>query len=210
MRTSYRTGTIVSRILVYSFLVILVVITLIPVWMLIVNATRSTVEIQQGISLLPSKYLVSNYKILLSKGLDLPRGFLNSVTIAVLTTVIAVYFGMLTAYGIVAYNFKGKRTLYNMIIVLVMIPMQLSIIGFYQWMSKLGLTDSYASLILPSIASAGSVFFAKQYLDSIMIQDLIDAGRIDGATELGIFHRIMLPIAKPGMFTMGIFAFVAA
>jgi multiple sugar transport system permease protein len=77
-------------------------------------------------------------------------------------------------------------------------------------MSKLGLTDSYASLILPSIASAGSVFFAKQYLDSIMISELIDAGRIDGATELGIFHRIMLPIAKPGMFTMGIFAFVGA
>ncbi len=91
-----------------------------------------------------------------------------------------------------------------------MIPMQLSIIGFYQWMSKLGLTDSYASLILPSIASAGSVFFAKQYLDSIMIQDLIDAGRIDGATELGIFHRIMLPIAQPGRFPMGIFAFVAS
>jgi len=88
--------------------------------------------------------------------------------------------------------------------------MQLSIIGFYQWMSKLGLTDSYASLILPSIASAGSVFFAKQYLDSIMIQDLIDAGRIDGASELGIFHRIMIPIALPGMFTMGIFAFVAS
>lgn len=97
-----------------------------------------------------------------------------------------------------------------MIIVLVMIPMQLSIIGFYQWMSKLGLTDSYASLILPSIASAGTVFFAKQYLDSIMISELIDAGRIDGATEFGIFHRIMLPIAKPGMFTMAIFAFVAS
>lgn len=210
MKTSYRTNTIISRIFVYLFLVILVVITLIPVWMLIVNSTRSTVEIQQGISLLPSKYLISNYKILLSKGLDLPRGFLNSVTIAVLTTVIAVYFAMLTAYGIVGYNFKGKKTLYNMIIVLVMIPMQLTIIGFYQWMSKLGLTDSYASLILPSIASAGGVFFAKQYLDSIMIQDLIDAGRIDGASELGIFHRIMLPIAKPGMFTMGIFAFVGA
>ncbi len=210
MRTNYRSMTILSRVLVYLFLVILVVITLLPVWMLIVNATRSTVEIQQGISLLPSKYLVTNYKILLSKGLDLPRGFFNSITIAVLTTVIAVYFSMLTAYGIVGYNFKGKKFLYNMIIVLVMIPMQLSIIGFYQWMSKLGLTDSYASLILPSIASAGTVFFAKQYLDSIMIQDLIDAGRIDGASEFGIFHRIMIPLAVPGMFTMGIFAFVAA
>jgi multiple sugar transport system permease protein len=77
-------------------------------------------------------------------------------------------------------------------------------------MVKLGLDDSYAALILPSIASAGSVFFAKQYLESIMLQDLIDAGRIDGASEIGIFHRIMLPIAVPGMFTMAIFAFVAS
>jgi multiple sugar transport system permease protein len=117
---------------------------------------------------------------------------------------------MLTAYGLVVYKFKGNKTLYNFILILVMIPMQLSIIGFYQWMTKLGLDDNYASLILPSIASAGSVFFAKQYLESIMIQDLIDAGRIDGASELSIFHRIMLPIAVPGMFTMGIFAFVAS
>jgi len=88
--------------------------------------------------------------------------------------------------------------------------MQLSIIGFYQYMSRFGLTDNYLSLILPSIASAGAVFFSKQYLESIMIQDLIDAGRIDGASELGIFHRIMFPIAIPGAFTLGIFTFVAA
>lgn len=200
----------ISRALIYIFLAILLIITIIPVWILLVNATRSTVEIQQGISLLPSRFLLSNYGILLSKGLDLPLGFTNSLIIALSTTVITVYFSMLTAYGIVVYNFKGKKVFYNSIILLVMIPMQLSIIGFYQWMSKLGLDDNYLSLILPSIASAGSVFFCKQYLDSIVIHDLIDAGRIDGASELGIFHRIMLPIATPGMFTLGIFAFVAS
>jgi len=88
--------------------------------------------------------------------------------------------------------------------------MQLSIIGFYQFMSRLGLTDNYASLILPAVASAFAVFFGKQYLESVVIQELIDAARIDGASELGIFHRIMLPIAVPGAFTLGIFAFVAS
>jgi ABC-type glycerol-3-phosphate transport system permease component len=121
-----------------------------------------------------------------------------------------VYFSMLTAYGIVVYEFVGKRFLYNSILVLVMIPLQLSIIGFYHYMSQIGLADNYLSLILPSIASAGSVFFAKQYLESVVIQDLIDAGRIDGSSELGIFHRIMLPIAAPGAFTLGIFAFVGS
>jgi multiple sugar transport system permease protein len=210
MNITNRTKLKINRFFVYLFLIILVIVTLTPLWLLIVNATRSTLEIQQGISLLPSKYLISNYKILLSKGLDLPLGFMNSLTIAVLTTVLTVYFSMLTAYGIVGYNFKGKKAFFNTILVLVMIPMQLTIIGFYQWMTKLGLNDNYASLILPSIASAGSVFFAKQYLDSIILQDLIDAGRIDGASELGIFHNIMLPIAVPGMFTMAIFAFVAS
>jgi len=206
----YRFSLNLSRVLIYLFLVILLVITLVPVWLLIVNATRSTLQIQQGLSFLPSSYMASNYKILLSKGLDLPRGFLNSFVIAGATTLITVYFSMLTAYGVVAYDFKGKKFLYNFILVLVMIPMQLSIIGFYHYMVKLGLDDNYLSLILPSIASAAAVFFCKQYLEGVMIQDLIDAGRIDGCNELGIFHRIMFPLAAPGAFTLGIFTFVAA
>lgn len=210
MKSNYRLSTTILRIFIYIFLAILLVVTIIPVWMLIVNATRSTVQIQQGISMLPSTYTISNYKILLSKGLDLPKGFFNSLYISAMTTLFTVYFSMLTSYGLVVYEFPGKKFLYNFILVLVMIPMQLSIIGFYQWMAKLGLDDSYWSLILPSIASAGSVFFTKQYLESIMIHDLIDAGRIDGASELGIFHRIMFPIAAPGAFTLGIFAFVGA
>jgi multiple sugar transport system permease protein len=153
---------------------------------------------------------MENYNILLGRGLNLWQGFSNSLFVSVTSTILSVYFALLTAYGIVVYDFPGKKALYNFILVLVMIPMQLSIIGFYQYMSKLGLTDNYASLILPTIASAGTVFFAKQYLESMVIQELIDAGRIDGASELGIFHRIMMPIAAPGAFTMAIFAFVAS
>ena len=207
---NYKLNLNVSRFFIYLFLVLLLVVTIIPVWLLIVNSTRSTTEIQQGISILPSRYLITNYKILLSKGLDLPLGFANSIFISATTTIVTVYFSFLTAYGLVVYNFKGKKFFYNAILVLVMIPMQLSIIGFYQYMARLGLDDNYASLILPSIASAGAVFFAKQYLESIMIHDLIDAGRIDGASELGIFHKIMFPIAIPGAFTAGIFAFVGS
>ncbi len=207
---NYRLSTNLTRAFIYIVLILLVIITIVPIWMLIVNATRSTTEIQNGISLIPSTHMFENYRVLLSKGLNLPRGFLNSLQISVLTTIVTVYFSMLTAYGLVAYEFKGKKFLYNSILVLVMIPMQLSIIGFFRFMSKLGLTDSYASLILPSIASAASVFFSKQYLESIILQDLIDAGRIDGCSELGIFHKIMFPIAAPGAFTLGIFAFVGS
>jgi multiple sugar transport system permease protein len=206
----YKFNTQVMRLLVYIFLLALLVVTIVPIWLLIVNATRSTTEIQQGISILPSTHLAENYRILLSKGLNLPRGFANSLFVAVASTAVTVYFSLLTAYGLVIYEFKGKRLFSNFIVVLVMIPMQLSIIGFYQYMSRLGLTDNYASLILPLIANAGGVFFGKQYLESMLIQDLIDAARIDGASELGIFHLIMMPLAAPGAATMGIFAFVAS
>ena len=210
MFQSYRFNTILMRIFVYAVLIILLVVTIVPIWLLIVNATRSTSEIQQGISILPSTHLLDNYDILLGRGLNMVRGFSNSLFVAVASTIITVYFSLLTAYGIVVYNFKGKQFFSNFIVLLVLIPMQLSIIGFYQYMSRLGLTDNYASLILPLIANAGAVFFGKQYLESMIIHELIDAARIDGASELGIFHRVMMPIAAPGAATMGIFAFVAS
>lgn len=210
MISRYRFGTYVIRTFVYAFLILLLIITILPIWMLIVNATRSTTEIQQGISLLPSTHALENYGILIGRGLDMPRGFVNSLFLAVSSTLVTVYFSMLTAYGLVVYEFKGRKIFSNFIIVLVMIPMQLSIIGFYRFMSTLGLTDNYAALILPLIANAGAVFFGKQYFESMVIQDLIDAARIDGAGELGIFHRIMMPLAVPGAATMGIFAFIAS
>ncbi len=210
MINNYKLGTYVLRFFAYVLLFILLLIVIVPIWLLIVNATRSTTEIQQGISLLPSTHMLENYSFLGGRGLDLPRGFMNSVFLAVASTFVSVYFGLLTAYGIVVYDFPGKKLFSNFIVILVMIPMQLSIFGFYQYMSKLGLTDNYAALIIPGIASAGSVFFGRQYLESMVVWDLIDAGRIDGASELSIFHTIMLPIAAPGAATMGIFAFVGS
>ena len=210
MFSSYRIITNIQRVLIYIFLAVLLAVTIGPIWLLLVNATRSTVEIQQGLGFLPSTHLMENYSIMLGKGLNLPRGFANSLFISTAITVVSVYFSLLTAYALVVYDFPGKRIFYNSILVLVLLPLQLSIIGFYQYMSKLHLVDNYAALILPSIASAGTVFFAKQYLESVVIQDLIDAARIDGAGELTIFHQVMLPIAMPGALTMGIFAFVAS
>ncbi|MBN1231350.1 MAG: carbohydrate ABC transporter permease [Anaerolineales bacterium] len=208
MISRYKLETNIYRFFVYLVLIVLLLITIVPIWVLIINATRSTSQIQQGLAILPSTFADENYNILLGRGLDLPKGFINSVYLSTFSTILAVYFGFMTAYGIVVYNFKGKKFMNNFIVLLVLIPMQLSIIGFYQYMAKIGLTDTYWPLILPNIAAAGSVFFAKQYLEAVVIQDLIDAARIDGAGELGIFHKIMIPLATPGMFTLGIFSWV--
>jgi ABC-type glycerol-3-phosphate transport system permease component len=210
MISRYRFETLGMRVIVYAILIALLVITVIPIWLLVVNATRSTTEIQQGISALPSTHLLENFRILQSKGLNMGRGFANSLFVALASTVVAVYFGFLTAYGIVVYNFKGRNVFMSFVVLLVLIPMQFSIVGFFHYMSRLGLTDNYAALILPLVASAASVFFAKQYLESVVVRELIDAARIDGASEIGIFHRVMMPLAVPGAATLGIFAFVAA
>ncbi|MCB0203939.1 MAG: carbohydrate ABC transporter permease, partial [Anaerolineae bacterium] len=185
MKRRSKSNLSLFRGLIYVFLVLLVIVTIIPIWLVLVNATRSTLEIQQGLSALPSSHMVENYGILRGRGLNLFRGFTNSLFVATCSTILAVYFSLMTAYGIVVYNFRGKRLFTSFIILLVLIPLQLSIIGFYQFMSRIGLTDNFASLILPVIASAGAVFFGKQYFESVVVHDLIDAGRVDGAGEFG-------------------------
>jgi multiple sugar transport system permease protein len=178
--------------------------------MLFVNATRSTPEIQSGVSLFPSKYLFANYRILVAQGINIGRATYNSFFIAILSTLVGVYISIMTAYGIIVYNFKGNQFIRRFIIILVMVPTQTSIIGFYQYMANLHLLNSYIPLIIPSAAAAGTVFFALQYLDSVIIKDLINAARIDGCGEFAIFNRIMVPIASPGIFTLAIFGFVGS
>jgi ABC-type glycerol-3-phosphate transport system permease component len=210
MISNYKLGTWVMRFWVYALLLILLVIVIVPVWLMLVNGSRSTTEINQGISLLPSSHMIENYNLLLAKGLDLPRGLANSLFLAVSSTVITVYFAFLTAYGLVVYSYRGRKQISGFVIVLTMIPMQLTILGFYKFMASMGLTDTYAPLLLPAIAAAGAVFFGKQYLESMVIHELIDAARIDGASEFGIFNRIMMPLAVPGMVTLAIFSFVGS
>jgi multiple sugar transport system permease protein len=123
-------------------LILILIVTIVPIWLLIVNATRSTFEIQQGISFLPSTHLLDNYGVLEGRGMNLFRGFGNSLFIAVATTFITVYFAFMAAYGVVVYDFPGKKLFYGFIILLVLIPLQLSIVGFYQFMSRFGLTDN--------------------------------------------------------------------
>jgi len=206
----HKFGLYVTRFFVYILLFVLLLIVIIPIWLVLVNGTRSTSEINQGIALIPSTHMVENYNLLLAKGLNLPQGFLNSVILATSSTLISVYFSFLTAYALVVYQFRGRKQISNFIVLWTMIPTQLTIFGFYKMMSVFGLTDNYASLLLPLIANAGGTFFAKQYLESMVLHDLIDAARIDGASELGIFHIVMMPLAVPGMITMGIFSFVGS
>lgn len=208
--TSYKSQKVFLSTIIYIFMIVFTLIAVVPIWLMLVNATRSTPEINAGISLLPSKYSIANWKILTGRGFKLAIGFRNSLTISAFVTLLSVYFSALVAYGIHVYRFKGRQILWNLIMTLIMLPASLSFIGFVQFMSKIHLMNSYIPLIIPSIASAATVLFMKQYMDSILSMELIEASRIDGAGEFMIFNRIILPVLKPALATQAIFAFVGS
>lgn len=195
--------------LLYLFLIFLAALCLIPFWLMIINATRSGNEIMTGFSLLPSSSLVTNWK-LVAENMNLGRGFLNSLLLAVCNTALVAYFSALTAYGLAFYKFRGAKLIFTVMLVFMMVPSQLSLLGFYDLCNKLGMIDSYWPLILPSVASPATVFFLRQYILSVMPKSVLEAPRIDGASELAIFHRIALPIMSPGIATMAIGAFIGS
>ncbi|MDZ7834640.1 MAG: carbohydrate ABC transporter permease [Alkalibacterium sp.] len=199
-----------QRVLLYVFFTILTLLSIVPFWIVIVNATRSAPEIQQGLAVLPSDSLWSNWTHLRDQGFNIFQGYWNSFFIAASATILTLYFSSLTAYAFIVYEFKGKKFIWAIILMLIMIPAQVSIIGFYRFMANLDLLNNYIPLILPSVASAPTVFFMKQYLETIYHPALVDSARVDGASELTIFHTIILPLMRPALATMAIFSFIAS
>lgn len=197
----------IKRGAIYVCLILLAMICLLPFLLMIVNATRSGVEITHSFTLIPSTHLGENWTALF-KYVNLFRGFGNSLMVAIPATILTAYFSAITAYALAVYRFKGSGWLFKILVVFMMIPAQLSLIGFYNLCQKLHMVDSYLPLIIPAIASPGTVFFLRQYVQSTLSKALLEAARIDGAGELHIFHRIVLPIMAPGIATMSIGAFI--
>lgn len=193
--------------IIYLCLILLAVICFLPFLLMIVNATRSGVEITHSFTLIPSTHLGENWEALFAY-VNLFKGFKNSLLVAIPATILTAYFSSITAYALAVYRFKGSGWLFRILVVFMMIPAQLSLIGFYNLCQKLHMVDSYLPLIIPAIASPGTVFFLRQYVQSTLSKALLEAARIDGAGELHIFHKIVLPIMAPGIATMSIGAFI--
>lgn len=175
------------------------------------NATRGTYEIQQhAIALLPSTHLLNNFKVMIGKTFNPLVGFINSFIVSSGSTILAVYFSSLTAYALVAYNWKLRQPFFTFIMAIMMIPAQVTSIGFYQLMYRLHLTNNFLPLILPSIAAPTMVFFMRQYLLASLSIDIVNSARIDGAHEFSIFNKIIIPIMKPAIATQAIFTFVGS
>ena len=198
------------RILAYIVLVILAFLCLIWFYVLFINATRSHNQLSMGFTPIPGAYLVENMTNLFNGPTPVVRGMINSLIIAASSAFLCVYFSTMTAYGIHAYEFKGKNAIFTFILAIMMIPTQVSALGFIRLMGRMKLTDTYIPLIVPAIAAPVTFFYMQQYMESNLPGSLLEAARIDGASELKIFNTIVLPLMKPAIAVQAIFTFVSS
>ena len=210
MKYKKRTSTAL-KIVIYVVCICLAILSILPFWIMIVNATRSTTQIQQhAISMIPSGYMMRNLSILLGKSFNPMVGFMNSLIISACSTGIAVYFSTMTAYGLVVYDWRLRRPFFSFIMAVMMIPAQVTMIGFYQMVYRIHMTNQLSMLILPALASPAMVFFMRQYMMPALSLEIVQAASIEGAGEFFIFNKIALPIMKPAIATQAIFSFVSS
>ena len=206
-----RDGNPVYKTIIYIVCIFLTVLSLFPFIVMVINSTRNTPQIQQhAVSFIPSHYLSQNWAVFNGKTFDPIRGFFNSLIISSGSTICTIYFSTLTAYALVAYSWKLRNPFFTFILCVMMIPAQITSIGFYQFMYKIHMTNNFLALILPSIAAPSCVFFMRQFMLASFPLELLDSARIDGSREFNTFNKISLPIMKPAMATQGIFSFVGS
>lgn len=180
-------------------------------YILFINATRSHADLQKGFSALPGNYLFENLKNVANDGtFPMFRGILNSLIVSGCSAAICTYFSALTAYGLYAYNFKLKKAAFTFIMAILVMPTQVTAMGFLRLVTNMGMYDSLLPLIIPSIASPAVFYFMYSYLQSSLPMSLLEAARIDGSGEFRTFNQIVIPIMKPAIAVQAIFTFVGS
>lgn len=202
---------LVKSILVHIVLLLLTFMCLFFFYILIVNATRSHADLQKGFSALPGKYFMKNLMSVVNDGtFPMFRGILNSLIVSGCTAALSTYFSSLTAYGLYTYDFKLRKVAFTFIMAILVMPTQVTALGFVRLITKMGMYDSLLPLIIPSIASPAVFYFMYSYLQSSLPLALVEAARIDGSGEFKTFNRIVLPIMKPAIAVQAIFSFVGS
>ena len=206
-----KTASRIRSIVAHVVLIILSFMCLFFFYVLIVNASHSHAELQKGFSALPGKYFWKNLMNVANDGsFPMFRGILNSIIVSGCSAVLCTYFSSLTAYGLYAYEFKARKVAFTFIMAILVMPTQVTAMGFLRLVTKMGLYDSLLPLIIPSIASPAVFYFMYSYLQSSLPLSLVEAARIDGSGEFHTFNRIVIPIMKPAIAVQAIFTFVGS
>jgi len=210
-RNQHGLGIHTRRVIAYVVLILVTVMCLFWFYVLFINATRSNASLKRGFTLIPGGYLGKNlYSLFHNSNLPIIRGLLNSLIVALCTAGLSTYFSTMTAFAIHAYDFKLKKVMFTFILAIMMIPTQVTALGFINMLRKIGLMDSFIPLIVPAIAAPAVFFYMKQYMEANIPLELMESARIDGAGEFRIFNTIALPLMKPAIAVQAIFSFVTS
>ena len=204
-------STFLKRNLCYIFLVALTIASLFPFFILLVNSTRNHAQIQRGFSALFGTSFFANLSNLLkNENTPVVRALFNSVYVSFMSALLTTYFSAMTADGIYMYNFKGKASAFKLILAIMMIPTQVSSLGFIQLLIKIKMIDTLPALFIPSIAAPVVFFYMYQAMTATLSYSIVEAARIDGCPEFRIFNTIVIPLMKPAIAVQAIFAFVSS
>lgn len=202
---------ILRRILAYIVLIAVCVVALFPFVTLLINMTKDHATLVSTFDLIPRTNFITNFeKMLMDTNKPVFQAMGNSFIVATISCLLSVYVAALTAYGLYAYDFKLKKAAFVFIMLILMVPTQVSALGYVDMVKGMGFYNSFIPLIFPTIAAPGVFFFIKQYMESSLPMEIVEAGRIDGGHEFYIFNFVAMPILKPAMAVQLIFQFVAS
>ena len=206
-----KTPNRIRSIFAQLVLIILSFMCLFFFYILFINATRSHADLQKGFSALPGNYFFQNFMNVANDGtFPMLRGIVNSLVVSGCSAAICTYFSALTAYGLYAYDFKLRKIAFTFIMAILVMPTQVTAMGFLRLITKMGMYDSLLPLIIPSVASPAVFYFMYSYMQSSLPLSLVEAARIDGAKEFRTFNQIIIPIMKPAIAVQAIFTFVGS
>jgi ABC-type glycerol-3-phosphate transport system permease component len=192
------------KIVLYMLFVCIAVLTLIPFYWIIINTLKASGDFYAPVtSFLPEHPILDNYVRLL-RNTDYPKWLFNSIYVSAASLVLGLAICSMAGFAFSVYAFKGKKMLFWTVLASVAIPEIVTIIPVFSFMVKIKMIDTYSSLVLPYSVSMFGIFLMKQYIGSSLQRDLLEAARIDGMNEFGIFFRIVLPLITPGLGVLGI------
>ena len=204
--TSQRSKNTLSTVMLIILFTILAVLIIIPIYTIFIASFKPGGDLlQYGLNLGIDwgRMSLDNYSLLFTGQHEYWRWFMNSIILTVITVVATLLVSAFVGYGFAAYDFRGKNVMFIIVLLILSIPLEVVMLPLYKQMTTWGLMDSYVAIILPFVAHASTIFFFRQYLLGLP-KSLLEAGRIDGATEYGIFFRLIIPIMKPAFAAMAI------
>lgn len=200
---SKNTLATVMLIVLFTILAILIIIPIYTIFLASFKPGGDLLQYGLNLGIDWGRMSLDNYSLLFTGQHEYWRWFTNSIILTVITVVATLLVSAFVGYGFAAYDFKGKSALFIVVLLILSIPLEVVMLTLYKQMTTWGMMDSYVAIVLPFVAHASTIFFFRQYLLGLP-KSLLEAGRIDGATEYGIFFRLIIPIMKPAFAAMAI------